>query len=443
MKSNKSSAVEGFKLIFRSLQYRNYRLFFGGQGISLIGTWMQKLALSWLIYRLTNSAFLLGFVGFTSQIPTFFLGPFSGVVADRLNRLRIIITTQTLYTIQAFVLAFLVLYGHIQVWQIILLSIFSGLVDAFDIPTRQAFVIEMVEKKEDLGNAIALNSMMFNGARLIGPSIAGILIAAFGEGICFLLNGISYIAVIIALFAMKISPRKPRSQNTHIFEELKEGFNYAFNFIPIRMILLLLNLLSLMGLPYVILMPVFARDILKGGPHTLGFLMGATGIGALMGALFLASRKKVLGLEKIIPVAGSIFCIGIIAFSFSRILLVSLILMVTVGFGMMAQLASMNTVIQTIVDDDKRGRVMSIYAMAFMGTTPFGSLISGYLASKIGAGNTLMIGGICCLVGVIIFYNNLPALRKTIHPIYVKIGIIPEVAKGLRIATELSSPPEN
>ena len=443
MKSNKYNTVEGFKYIFRALQYRNYRLYFGGQGVSLIGTWMQKIALSWLVYRLTNSAFLLGIVGFTSQIPTFILGPFSGVVADRLNRLRIIITTQTLYTILAFILAFLVLSGHIQVWQIIFLSILSGLVDVFDIPARQSFVIDMVEKKEDLGNAIALNSMMFNGARLIGPSIAGILIAVVGEGTCFLINGISFLAVIYALFAMRISPRKSEPQNTHIFQELKEGFNYAFNSIPIRTILLLLGLYSLMGAPYIVLMPIFARDILHGGPHTLGFLMGATGIGALIGALFLASRKKVVGLEKIIPLAGTIFSIGIIAFSFSRILLVSLILMVSAGFGMMVQIASSNTILQTIVDDDKRGRIMSFYAMALMGTTPFGSLLSGILASKIGAGNTLMVGGICCLVGVIIFFNKLPALRKSIHPIYIKIGVIPEVAKGLRTATELSSPPDN
>ncbi len=439
IKSIKYNAIEGLKHIFRALRYRNYRLYFGGQSISLIGTWMAKTAMSWLVYRLTNSAFLLGIVGFTSHIPTFILGAFSGVFVDRFSRLRILIATQSLYAIQTFILAFLVLSGYIQVWHIIALSIFGGIVDAFDVPARQSFVIEMVEKKEDLGNAIALNSMMFNSARLIGPSIAGIMIAIVGEGTCFLINGISFLTVIIALFSMRISPRKSEPQTTHIFQELRDGFNYAFHFVPIRTILLFLCLISLMGLPYIILMPVFARDILQGGPHTLGFLMGATGIGALIGALFLASRKRVLGLEKVIPFAGSIFSIGIIAFSLSRILLLSLILMVAVGFGMMVQVASSNTVLQTVVDDDKRGRIMSFYAMSVLGIIPIGSLISGFVASKIGAGNTLTIGGIFCMFGVVMFYNKLPILRKTIHPIYERLYVIPEVAKGIRAATELTS----
>jgi MFS family permease len=414
------------------VSHRNYRLFFGGQGISLIGTWIQQIAMSWLVYRMTNSAFLLGVVGFSGQIPSFVLAPFAGVLIDRWNRHRILILTQSLATIQAFLLSALDLTGKMAIWHIILLSVFLGLVNAFDMPTRQAFVVEMVENSEDLGNAIALNSLLFNGARLLGPSIGGILISLVGEGMCFLLNGLSFFAVIIALLAMKIKPRFIQAQTSHVIKGLREGFTYTFGFPPIRALLFLLGLVSLAGMPYTVLMPIFAKNILQGGPHTLGFLMGASGIGALVGAIYLASRKNVLGLGKLIMIALNIFGIGLIAFGFSRIFLISFIFMVFVGFGMMVQMASSNTIIQTIVEEDKRGRVMSFYTMAFMGTVPFGSLLAGSIASKIGAPGTTIIGGVACILGSILFARRLPYLRKMVRPIYIRKGILLE-EKSLRL----------
>jgi MFS family permease len=430
----------GLKSIGRALRHRNFRLFFGGQTISLMGTWMQRIALGWLVYRLTGSAFLLGVVGFAGQIPTFLLTPFSGVLADRWNRQRILIVTQTLSMVQALILAYLVLNQIVLIWQIILLSLFLGTINAFDIPARQSFMVEMVEDKEDLGNAIALNSSMVNSARLVGPSVAGLLIAVVGEGICFLLNGISYLTVIAALLGMKIAPKNSNPHPSRIWPGLTEGFTYAFGFAPIRAILLLLALASLMGMPFSVLMPVFAKNILHGGSNTLGFLMGASGVGALTGALYLASRKSILGLGKMIALAAGIFGIGLIGFSFSRILPLSLVLMLVIGFGMMVQMASSNTVLQTIVEDDKRGRIMSFYAMAFMGMTPFGSLLSGYLASKIGAPHTLLIGGITCVFGATFFARKLPALRELVRPIYIRMGIIPEIVSGIQSATELTMP---
>jgi MFS family permease len=414
------------------VSHRNYRLFFGGQGISLIGTWIQQIAMSWLVYRMTNSAFLLGVVGFSGQIPSFVLAPFAGVLIDRWNRHRILILTQSLATIQAFLLSALDLTGKMAIWHIILLSVFLGLVNAFDMPTRQAFVVEMVENSEDLGNAIALNSLLFNGARLLGPSIGGILISLVGEGMCFLLNGLSFFAVIIALLAMKIKPRFIQAQTSHVIKGLREGFTYTFGFPPIRALLFLLGLVSLAGMPYTVLMPIFAKNILQGGPHTLGFLMGASGIGALVGAIYLASRTNVLGLGKLIMIALNIFGIGLIAFGFSRIFLISFIFMVFVGFGMMVQMASSNTIIQTIVEEDKRGRVMSFYTMAFMGTVPFGSLLAGSIASKIGAPGTTIIGGVACILGSILFARRLPYLRKMVRPIYIRKGILLE-EKSLRL----------
>ena len=411
------------KIIFRSLKYRNYRLFFGGQSISLIGTWIQRIAMPWLVYRLTGSAFLLGMTGFASQIPTFLLSPFAGVLIDRYNRYYILIVTQILSMMQALVLAFLFFTGIIEVWHLILLSVFLGCVNAFDIPARQSFVIDMIEKREDLGNAIALNSSMVNAARLVGPSIGGILIAATNEGICFLLNGLSYLFVIASLSMMKITPGKAKIKNSQVLQGLKEGFSYTFSFAPIRSIILLLGLVSLMGMSYTVLLPVFAKDILHGGPHTFGFLMGASGIGALIGALYLASMKTVLRIGKIIPLSTAIFGFGLVLLSLSRSFLLSLILMLIVGLGMIMHTASSNTILQTLVDDDKRGRVMSFYAMAFMGTTPFGSLLAGGLASSLGAPNTLMIGGISCILGSIVFATKLPKLERIAYPIYAELGI--------------------
>jgi MFS family permease len=430
----------GLTSIIRALQHRNFRLFFGGQGISLVGTWMQRVALGWLVYRLTNSPFLLGFVGFAGQIPIFLLAPLAGVLADRWNRQRILILTQAVAMIQALVLSLLVLTETVLIWHIILLSVLLGIINAFDMPTRQSFMVEMVEEKEDLANAIALNSSMVNSARLLGPSIAGILVATVGEGICFLINGISYLAVIGALLAMRIVPKNLKPQSSRVWYGLKEGFTYASAFSPIRAVLLLLGLVSLMGMPYIVLMPVFAKDILHGGPHALGFLMGASGLGALVGAFYLATRRTVLGLGRLIALAASIFGLGLIAFSFSRLLWLSLPVMLLTGFGQMVQMASSNTVLQTIVDDDKRGRIMSFYTMAFIGMAPFGSLFAGSLASSIGAPHTLLIGGITCLMGSALFAHRLPALRKIVRPIYVRMGIIPEIASGIHSATELTMP---
>jgi MFS family permease len=433
-----SKNTSRFRSIARALSYRNFRLFFAGQSISLIGTWMQRIALGWLVYRLTNSAFLLGFVGFAGQLPTFLFSSFAGVLADRMNRHRLLILTQAMAMIQALILALLVLMGSVLIWHIILLSILLGLINAVDVPVRQSFMVEMVERKEDYGNVIALNSSMVNGARLIGPSIAGILIAAVGEGVCFLINGISYLAVIVALFAMHITRKNIIPKSSHVWRDLKEGFAYAFGFAPIRAILLLLSLVSLMGMSYAVLMPIIAKDILHGGPHTLGFLMGAAGVGALIGALSLASRESVLGLGKWIVRGAAVLGIGLILTSLSRVVWLSIILLLLIGFGMMVQMASSNTVLQTIVDDDKRGRVMSFYAMAFMGMAPFGSLIAGSLASKIGAPNMLIIGGICCLIASAVFASRLPTLRKIVQPIYVKMGIIPEIATGIQSASDLT-----
>ncbi|MCX5687417.1 MAG: MFS transporter [Candidatus Omnitrophica bacterium] len=404
-------------MVFRTLKYRNFRIFFFGQGVSLIGTWMQHIAMSWLVYKMTNSIFMLGVVGFASQIPTFILSPFTGVLADRHNRHKILLLTQALAMLQAFILAFLTLTGNIAVWHIIVMGIFLGCVNSLDIPARHSFILQMIEEKENLGNAIALNSMMFNLARLIGPSIAGVLIAITGEGVCFLINAISYLAVIASLLAMDkgIKIRKDKKVNYDIFKDLKEGFNYAFRLQPIRAILLLLGIISLMGMSYAVLMPVFAKDVLGGGSRTLGYLMAAIGLGALAGTAYLASRKKPLITGNLLPASAGIFGLSIIAFSFSHNIWVSLPLLFVSGFGIMVQMASSNMILQAIVDDDKRGRVMSFYTMAFMGMAPLGSLLAGGMATRLGASNTLIISGVCCIIAAVIFVFKAPFLKKTVR----------------------------
>jgi MFS family permease len=430
--------------IFRALSHRNYKLFFSGQSISLIGTWMTRIATSWLVYRLTGSALLLGVVGFAGQIPSFVLSPFAGVLVDRWNRHRLLVTTQVLALIQSLVLAILTLTGVIKIWHVIALSIFQGLINAFDMPARQAFLVEMVTRREDLANAIALNSSMVNAARLLGPSIGGVVIAAVGEGWCFMADAISYLAVIASLLVMTITPRTVSlTKDAKIFEQLREGWVYATRFAPIRDVLILLALVSLVGMPYTVLMPVFANDILHGGPSTLGWLMAASGVGALAGALLLAARRSVLGLGKYIPLTAAAFGVGLIAFSFTRVTWLALLLMMLTGLGFMVQMAASNTVLQTIVDEDKRGRVMSFYTMAFMGTAPFGSLLAGSVADRIGAPHTLLFGGIGCVLGAFWFATSLPALRRDVRPIYRKIGILPEVAQGIHQTSELSIPPES
>ena len=441
--SDHSPRSNSLAFMGRALRYRNYRLFFGGQIISLTGTWMTTIATSWLVYRLTGSALLLGVVGFAGQLPAFVLLPFAGLFVDRHNRHRILITTQILSMLQSFVLAALTLSHQITVPWLVALSVFQGLVNAFDMPCRQAFVVQMIEKKEDLGNAIALNSSMFNAARIVGPAIGGVLIAAVGEGWCFLADGVSYLAVIAALMMMIIKVKEPpkRAQATGM-SQFKEGLKYSVTSRPIRSLIGLIALVSFMGIPYMVLMPVFAGAVLKGGPHTLGFLMTAAGTGALIGALWLASRRSVIGLGRIIPWATAAFGMGLIAFSFSRSLWLSLVFLVIAGCGFMVQMAASNTILQTIVDDDKRGRVMSLFVMAFIGTAPFGSLLAGSLSQRIGVPHTLLISGVSCLGGAFWFYKQLPEIRAAIRPIYKTLGIISEVTDGIETVAELSLPPE-
>lgn len=427
------------KTIFRSLEYRNYRLFFSGQSVSLIGTWMQRIALPWLVYHLTGSAFLLGLVSFAGQIPAFLLAPLAGVITDKVSRYKVLLITQILSLFQASLLAILTLTGVTQLWHIIALSIFLGCINAFDVPSRHSFVIEMVEKKEDLGNAIALNSLMFNGARLIGPSVAGLMLATTGEGVCFLINAVSYVFVIISLLEMKVPQKKIVRKDGNMLKDLKEGLDYTFGFSPIKYLLLLLGIISLLGTSYQVLMPVYAKEILHGGSDTFGFLMSAAGMGALLGALYLASRETVLKLGRIIPAGAALFGAGLIALSFTRFFPLTIMLLVLIGLGMMLHTASSNTILQTITDDDKRGRVMSFYTMAIMGTAPFGSLLAGFLAKTLGTPAAIFTGGIACLAGSLFFLRKLPELKRKVRPVYVKMGIIPEVAAGLQTATEPSA----
>ena len=412
------------KPLLPALRSRNYQLFFAGQGISLIGTWMTQLATIWLVYDLTNSPLMLGVVGFSSQIPSFFLAPFGGVFVDRFSRYRTLISTQVLAMIQSLTLAALALTDVIQVWHIIALSLLQGFINALDAPARQAFVPELVERREDLANAIAINSTMINGARLIGPAIGGLLIARVGTAYCFLFDGLSYIAVIAALLAMKVKPWENVVSDGNPLQKVKEGFVYAFSFPPIRSILLLSALVSLMGLQNTILVPVIAEQVLKGGAESLGFLMAASGVGALTGGIYLATRQTILGIGKLIALAPAILGIGLIAFSLSRFLPLSLFTMLFVGLGTILQIAASNTFLQTIVEDDKRGRLMSLYTMSFLGMIPVGNLLGGFLASRIGAPNTLIIDGIVCILGSIVFSRQLPALRKIMLPIYEQKGIV-------------------
>ena len=436
---NNSSSSPSWRFALRALQHRNYRLFFAGQSISLIGTWMTRLATSWLVYRLTNSAFLLGFIGFAGQVPSFILGPIAGVWVDRLNRHRVLVATQVLSMIQSFWLAALALTHHITYNDIFWLSIFQGVINAFDMPTRQAFVTQMVERREDLPNAIALNSSMVNASRLIGPSIAGLVIAAVGEGWCFFIDGVSYVAVIVSLLLMRVTAQQLTRKRGNVIEELREGWYYVSRFKPIRAILLLLATVSLFGMPYTVLMPVFARDVLHGGAHTLGFLTGATGVGALASAAYLATRKTVIGLGKVIPTVTIVFGVSLIAFGLSRWLPVSTIALLFAGFGMMQAMAASNTILQTIVEEDKRGRVMAFYSMAFMGMAPFGSLIAGEVASRVGAPATVMICGAVCIAAAMVFLTQLKEIRKLVRPIYVRLGIVPEMAVGMQQASTLQA----
>jgi MFS family permease len=432
-------ALSGTSHAWRALQHRNFRLFFGGQTISLIGTWMTRIATSWLVYRLTGSALLLGTVSFAGQIPTFLVAPFAGVWVERLDRRQVLVWTQTLSMIQSFLLAALTFSGHITIGLILTLSVMQGIINAFDMPGRQAFMVEMVGDRADLGNAIAINSSMVNVARLIGPSLAGMLIAVTSEGWCFLIDGISYIAVIASLLMMRLEAAVIRRTATSMLTELKAGWTYVSGFLPIRTILSLFAVVSLMGMPFVVLMPIFAAKVLNGGAHTLGFLMGAMGVGALISALSLAARRNVRGLIRMIPIAAGVFGLGLIGFGLSHVFWLSMLMVLVAGMGMMQGMAASNTIIQTLVDEDKRGRVMSYYTMAFMGMAPFGSLLAGTMAHAIpampmwfvggtplaGAQWTVTLNGVLVVLGAAWFVTRLPALRRVVRPIYEEMGIIP------------------
>ena len=409
--------------VFRALKHRNYRLFFAGQTVSLIGTWITRVATAWLVYRLTGSVLLLGVVGFCSQIPTLILTPFSGVLVDRWNRHRILVVTQVLSMLQSFALAILAFADIITVRDILLLQLAQGIINAFDTPARQAFVVEMVTDRNDLPNAIALNSSMVNASRVIGPSIGGIIIAAVGEAWCYLLDGVSYIGVIASLVAMRVAPRA-LPVTSSLLDELRTGFRYVTGFPPVRSALLLLALVSTMGMPYSVLMPAVARNTLGGDSHTLGFLMTASGLGALGGALYLASRRTVIGLGRVIATAACVFGVGLVMFGLSKSTVLSLVVLTVVGGGMMVTMASTNTILQTIVEERLRGRVMAFYTMAFLGTTPIGSLIAGMVADRIGPTNTIIVGGVACIAGGLWFAARLPHFRSYVRPIYIERGII-------------------
>jgi MFS family permease len=422
----------GFAHAYRALRHRNFRLFFSGQSISLVGTWMTRVATAWLVYRLTKSAVLLGTVSFAGQIPTFLLAPLAGVLVDRWNRRTVLVWTQVLAMVQSLLLAWLTLTNRVTIAEILTLSIFQGCINAFDMPGRQSFMLEMVESRDDLSNAIAINSSMVNLARLIGPSLAGMLIAVSSEGWCFLIDGVSYIAVVASLLMMRLKAPSvealaaaARRAKESMVTQLKEGWDFVRGHAPIRTILLLFAVVSLMGWPFTVLMPIFAAQVLKGGPHTLGFLMGALGVGSLVSAVSLVLRKSVRGLLKMIPIAAASFGAGLVLFGFSDVLWLSMVLLLLVGFGMMQGLTSSNTIIQTIVPEDKRGRVMSYYTVAFVGMAPFGSLMAGWLAHAIGAQRTVEFSGVFCILGAAWFWSQMGAVRRAMRPIYEHLGIIP------------------
>ena len=406
------SETKGLKFLVRALGSRNFRLFFFGQAVSLIGTWMQLIAMRWLVYRLTRSELMLGVVGFISDIPLFLLVPFAGVLADRLKRHRIMVVTQALSALQAAVLAVLVITDKVAVWHVLVLGGLLGIVSAFDITARQAFIVDIIEDRNDLPNAIALNSFIFNGALLIGPAVAGVVIALVGEGPCFALNSLSYLAVLGALFLMKIPEKTFSSSPLDLKTALTEGAAYTLASVPIRAILILVASVSLVAASYTLLMPVFAEDILHGGPRVYGYLMSATGVGALIGAIFLASRSRLKGLAEMIVVAGVLYGVGLFALSFSRLLLIALIIALVLGLSLMMQMSSSNTIVQSVVDDQKRGRVLSLFVMARRGVESLGSLLFGAIANWIGTPGTLMVGGTVCLLAVAAFVTKLPSIRQ-------------------------------
>ena len=410
---------------WRALRHRNFKLFFLGQSVSLIGNWMTRLATTWLVYHLTQSALLLGVVSFAGQIVSFALGPIAGVCVERLERRKLLVWTQAAAALQSLALAVLTLAHVITLGEIIALTAFQGLINAFDMPGRHSFLIQMVDDRQDLGNAVAINSSMANGARLVGPAIAGLVIAAVGEGWCFMLDGLSYFAVIASLLLMRIRPVDVRHTTSSTFEQLREGWEYVRGFRPIRSILLLFALVSLMGYPYAVLLPLFAGQVLHGGPTTLGWLTGASGVGAVISGISLTLRKSVAGLTRMVQLASALLGTALMLFGLSQTFWLSIVLMVMVGFGLMQAAAASNTMIQSLVPEDKRARAMSYYATAFFGAAPFGSLFAGALASRIGAPITVIITGACCVAGSLWFLFELPKIRPIMRPIYQQMGVLP------------------
>ncbi len=423
--------------LFRALRHRNYRIFFAGQGLSLLGTWIQQTAEVWLAYRLTHSALALGIVGFAGQIPTFLLASLAGAWVDRSNKRRLVIIAQFLEMAQGFALAILVLTHHITYHWLILLSVFGGIFDALEIPSRQSFVYDMVDDHTDLANAIALNSSLVNMARLVGPAIAGLLIGAVGEGWCFFLNACSYLGIITSLLFLRIKPVPKPLQTADLIDTFRQGIAYVARSVPIRTLLATLTMISLMSACYSVLIPVFAVKVLHGGAHTLGFLMTASGLGAVIAALRLASRPTVIGLGS--AIAFGIFVLGaaLIVFSFSYWFLLSWLIMAVAGFGMMTSTASINTILQTIVDADKRGRVMSFFTTAFIGMAPLGNIAGGWIADYVGAPIAVRFAGIATLIVAVFYWRFLPRLRGHIRPIYHELGILSEMASGIQVTSSV------
>lgn len=399
----------------RAFRHRNFRLFYVGQAISLIGTWIHQIALAWLVYRTTGSGFLLGLVTFCNQVPLLAVMPFAGLLSDRYDRRKILIIAHALAALQALALGALTLSGAIQIWQILLLGFLYGVIMAFETPARQSLISQMVASREDLPNAIALNSFLMNSGRLVGPSIAGLLLVFVSEGWCFLINAASFLAVIVAAVMMSLEPRKVAPDAKSLLTGLSEAASYAWNTRPIRVFLLLVAWLSLTATPYPVLMPIFARDVFHGGAHTLGFLVGCAGFGAVLGTGFLATRPNVLGLSGLIATTSATAGIALFLVGLSKVYWLSLLLMACLGFGIIVTAASVNMMLQTMVEEDKRGRIISFYAMAFLGVAPFGGLTAGALASHIGAPATAMIGGGCCLLGALFLSRHLPAIRADLH----------------------------
>lgn len=419
-----------FTQVFASLKSYNFRLYFGGQCISLIGTWMQQIAMSWLVFRLTGSVLLLATVTFTAQIPILVATPYMSVFVDRFDRRKLLVLTQSLSMIQALLMAILTLTGLVQVWHIMVLSLLIGLINALDNPTRQSFYPSLVSP-DKLSNAIALNSAVINGSRLIGPAVGGVLIGLLGEGICFLLNGISYIAVIVALLLMRLPSRRGGTAKQKVLEDMRDGFRYVVRNIPIRTLLLLMSAISFFGLPLMTFIPAYVKTILHGESEMLGLLLSCIGVGSFVAALYLAARKSVLGLGKVVMLSGVLLGIGLSVMAFVTIPWVAAVLCLPIGFTIIAAVASINTLLQTLSGEDKRGRVMGYMAMAFTGMAPVGSMVLGAIEKWIGLQMIILLSGICCFVAALVFEYYRPLVRKHAHPVYIEKGIIREIAIGI------------